>query len=216
MTNLYPPSEFDEWASRYDQSVAGNTGFPFDGYIEVITSIVDHCSPSRGACVLDLGIGTGNLSLPFAQRGCRIWGLDFSAEMLDLAHSKLPDATLAQADLRADWPPDFQRRFDFIVSAYTFHHFLLDEKVKLLQRLFDHSLAPAGKLVIGDIAFGSAAEQDQLRMSLGSEWEQEYYWLVDETFQTLALAGIHTSFYKVSYCAGIFIFNHGEKGNDVK
>lgn len=207
MTDLYPSSEFDEWASSYDRSVAGNTGFPFDSYGEVIKSIVNLCSPQPGASVLDLGIGTGNLALPFSQRGCRIWGLDFSAEMLNLARLKLPDAALAQTDLRAEWPPDFHRRFDYIVSAYTFHHFTTDEKVRQIQRLLQDYLALDGKLVIGDIAFSSVEEQDQLRQTLGSEWDQEYYWLADEAVQALALAGIQAVFCKISYCAGVFEFH---------
>lgn len=206
MTNLYPPSEFDEWAYDYDQSVAHNTGFPFNGYAEVLQSIVDLCSPRPNASVLDLGIGTGNLALHFSQRGCRIWGLDFSTEMLRLARLKLPDAALAQADFRAAWPPDFQRRYDNIVSAYTFHHFTLEEKVFLLQRLFRDNLPPDGKLVIGDIAFNSASEQDQLRQTLGSEWDQEQYWLADETAQALARVGIQAVFHRVSDCAGVFDF----------
>lgn len=206
MTNLYPPSEFDEWAHDYDQSVAHNTGFPFNGYAEVLQSIVDLCSPRPNASVLDLGIGTGNLALHFSQRGCRIWGLDFSTEMLRLARLKLPDAALAQADLRAAWPPDFQHRYDNIVSAYTFHHFTLEDKVFLLQRLFRDNLTPDGKLVIGDIAFNSASEQDQLRQTLGSEWDQEQYWLADETAQALARVGIQAVFHRVSDCAGVFDF----------
>ncbi len=207
MTDFYPPSEFDEWAHDYDQSVADNTGFPFDGYAEVLQSIVDLCSPRPNASVLDLGIGTGNLALRFAQRGCRIWGLDFSAEMLRLARVKLPDVALAQADLRAEWPPDFHHRFNNIVSAYTFHHFTLDEKVYQIQRLLRNNLTSDGKLVIGDIAFSSESEQDQLRQTLGSEWDQEFYWLADETTQALALVGIQANFYRVTNCAGIFDFH---------
>ncbi len=46
----------------------------------------------------------------------------------------------------------------------------------MIQRLLCDHLVPDGKLVIGDIAFSNAAEQDQLRKKMGSEWDQEFYW----------------------------------------
>lgn len=205
MDNLFPPEEFDAWAASYDLDIdAYSSDFPFDGYSRVLKTIVDLATPKPGNAVLDLGIGTGNLALPFAELGCDIWGLDFSAEMLARAQGKLPDAILGQVDLRAEWPPAFQRRFDCIVSAYTFHHFVLEEKVRLVQRLLNEYLSPGGRLVIGDLAFHDAADEDALRRALGAEWEQEYYWLADETLAALTTAGIPSRFIKVSSCAGVF------------
>ncbi len=206
MTNPNPSFEFDAWAPHYNQNIKDNSGFPFDGYSAVLKTIVDFCAPPSDAAVLDLGIGTGNLAQLFEQKGCEIWGLDFSIEMLALAQLKLPKARLSQVDLRDTWPPEFQRTFDFIVSAYTFHHFTLNEKIDLVNRLLKENLAPGGKLVIGDIAFLDAGEQDLLRRSLGTKWEQEYYWLADETSASFKAAGINASFIKISSCAGVFQF----------
>ena len=123
----FPPSEFDAWAESYDENVGLNTGFPFDGYDQVLDTIVKRAGARPGEAVLDLGTGTGNLAGRFARLGCQVWGLDFSGEMLARARQKLPQAIFAQADLRSDWaaelPESFQRRFERIVSAYTFHHF---------------------------------------------------------------------------------------------
>jgi putative AdoMet-dependent methyltransferase len=207
MIDLVPPSAFDDWAASYDRSVNANSGFPFDGYSQVLQTIVDLAAVQPGATVLDLGIGTGNLALPFAKQGCALWGLDFSSEMLALAQAKLPGTTLAQVDLRAKWPPAFQRRFDCIVSAYTFHHFLLKEKIDLAQRLLNEHLSPGGRLIIGDIAFRDAAEEDTLRRTLGPEWEQEYYWLADESLAAFTAIGVSAHFIKISSCTGIFQFN---------
>ncbi len=207
MTPISPSAEFDAWASDYDRSVIDNSSFPFQGYNAVLNAIAEVCAPQPGSSVLDLGIGTGNLSILFDHKGCEIWGLDFSAEMLALAQLKLSKAVLAQADLRAAWPSDFQRRFDFIVSAYTFHHFTLKEKVKLIRQLLRRSLAPGGKLLIGDIAFANPAEEDLLRRSLGTQWEQEHYWLADKTFKAFSTIGITVAFEKISSCAGVFQFS---------
>ena len=209
MNDEFKPDEFDRWAPEYDRSVSSGTGFPFDGYDRVLQKIVEQSAASSGASVLDLGTGTGNLAVMFAGRGCAMWCLDFSAEMLALAQVKLPGARIAQADIREEWPPAFQRRYDCIVSAYTFHHFLLEEKVSLVQRLLHENLTPDGRLVIGDIAFQNAAAEDAARRSLGEEWDQEYYWLADEALAAFMADGIKASYSQVSSCAGVFKINAG-------
>jgi putative AdoMet-dependent methyltransferase len=206
MTDPFPPIGFDAWAASYDRSIHSNSGFPFEGYTDVLQGIVDIAEVKPGASVLDLGIGTGNLALLFARLGSEVWGLDFSAKMLELAQIKLPGAKLGQVDIRTGWPHAFQRRFDCIVSAYTFHHFPQDEKVRLVQRLLKDHLTPDGRLVIGDIAFWNAAEENMMRFTLGSEWEQEYYWFADETILAFEKAGVQALFSKISVCAGVFQF----------
>ena len=208
MTTQFPPSDFDYWAATYDRSTVGDTGFPFDGYYRVLQIVVDLAGVAPGADLLDLGTGTGNLALLFTRKGCGIWGIDFSSEMLALAKLKLPGAELACLDIRSEWPEAFQRRYNFIVSAYTFHHFPLEEKVALVRRLLEKYLHPGGNLVIGDIAFQDTAAEDLLRCLLGEEWEQEYYWLADESLAAFTAAGIPATYTQVSSCAGVFHF-HG-------
>lgn len=211
MTQEFPPSDFDEWAATYDESVAPGSGFPFYGYQEVLQTIFQGAALQAGSSVLDLGIGTGNLAMKFAQAGCEIWGVDFSQKMIELAAGKLPRAHLAVADIRSVWPPEFQRSFSAIVSAYTFHHFPLQEKVALVKRLMRNHLEPGGRMVIGDIAFTDAGCEDALRQSLGSDWEQEYYWLADETLPAFTEAGLRIEFLRISACAGVFVVNWGSQ-----
>jgi len=207
MTTLFPPSEFDDWAADYDQDVSSNGGFPFEGYATVLQTIVDQVDVQPNDSILDLGIGTGNLAQLFANRGCELWGLDFSAGMLAKAKIKLPYATLGQTDITSEWPPAFIRRFNCIVSAYTFHHFPWDEKVRLVQDILANHLFPGGKLIIGDVTFQDAREQNKTRIRVGDEWEEEYFWLENETLTNFTALDISTRFIKISYCAGIFIFN---------
>lgn len=203
MTQQFPPSEFDDWADSYDESVRTDTAFPFDGYDLVLETIVKEASVSPESLVLDLGAGTGNLTALFLERDCRVWGVDFSMKMLEHAQEKLPQAVFAQADIREALPEDFPKRYHAVVSGYTFHHFPLEEKVRLVQRIVSEHLLPGGRLVIGDLMFRDAADEDVLRQKMGAEWEQEYFWLADETVATLTEAGIAARFVKLSSCAGV-------------
>lgn len=202
-TDLFPPSDFDDWAASYDESVESDD-FPFTGYRQVLRAIFDLAAVPPGASVLDLGAGTGAIAALFIRAGCRVWGIDFSEEMLVRARAKLPGAVFARADVRDPLPTGFPRRYDAIVSGYTFHHFVLEEKVALARRMVADHLRPGAPLLVGDIAFPTAAEQDALRRALADEWEQEYYWLADETLPALAAAGLDARFHVISNCAGVF------------
>jgi putative AdoMet-dependent methyltransferase len=153
--------------------------------------------------VLDLGTGTGNLAVRFTSLGCELWCTDFSTPMLARARQKLPNAHFSLHDLRTDLPAELKRSFDRIVSAYVFHHFEWFEKVRILQGLLA-CLAPGGRMVIGDIAFQDQAALEKVKLEVGDEWEDEFYWLANEAVALLRKAGMKTSYRQVSPCAGVF------------
>ena len=199
----FPPSEFDDWAETYDTSVATDR-FPFIGYDEVLTKIIALAEPHPGLSVLDLGTGTGNLALSFAQKGCDLWCTDFSVPMLEKARNKIPSAHFVQHDLRLPVPAELLRPFDRILSAYVFHHFDLEEKVRILRALFP-ILSPGGRIIIGDIAFQDALEREKVKIAAGDEWEEEFFWLANETIPAFKSSGMKVEYTQVSTCAGIFV-----------
>jgi putative AdoMet-dependent methyltransferase len=200
----FPPSDFDAWAETYDQSTREYPHFPFGGYERVLQTIVAWTRPQPGQAILDLGTGTANLAVLFAQHGCELWGTDFSPRMLAQARQKLPNAQFAIHDLRAAaWPPEFDRRFDGIVSAYVFHHFELEKKVSLCGELVRERLAPGGRLVIGDLSFPSLAAKELFSRDI-PDWEEEFYWLADESVAALQETGLRVAYQQVSGCAGIY------------
>jgi putative AdoMet-dependent methyltransferase len=205
MTDLFPPSEFDDWAESYDASVSTDQ-FPFYGYRDVLEQSVVLAAASAGMRVLDLGTGTGNLAARFARLGCETWCTDFSAPMLDQARQKLPQAHFCLHDLRSEWPPGLPGRFDRIVSAYVFHHFELEEKFRIVQGLVREHLTPGGRLVIADIGFQDSSAQLSLKKQLGNDWEEEFYWVADETLPAFEQVEIKVKYVQVALCAGIFTF----------
>lgn len=202
--DLFPASDFNGWASTYDQDVLDEAHFPFTGYQQALDTVIRSAEPQPGMWVLDIGTGTGNLAALFAAWGCRLWGTDFSPAMLAAAQRKLPQAQFVLADVRQGWPAELPPVFDRIVSAYTFHHFELAEKVSLLVGLAAH-LASQGRMVIADVAFDDKASLANVRQAVGDEWEDEFYWLADEALSALQQAGLRARFTPVSTCAGVFV-----------
>ncbi|MGW2823428.1 class I SAM-dependent methyltransferase [Streptomyces sp. NPDC001443] len=74
--------------------------------------------PARAGHVLDLGCGTGSLSLLAAEQGHRVTGVDRSAAMVDLARHKLTgrDAVFLVGDAAA--PPVDERGFDTVLVRH--------------------------------------------------------------------------------------------------
>ncbi|PKN92292.1 MAG: hypothetical protein CVU44_14215 [Chloroflexi bacterium HGW-Chloroflexi-6] len=204
--NLIPASDFDVWAETYDQSVQTNPHFPFTGYESVLATILKLANPSAGQTILDLGTGTGNLALLFAAQGCQLTCTDFSKPMLAQARRKIPQAEFFLHDLGLPLPW-VDRRFDVIVSAYVFHHFQIEQKIEICRKLLYNNLAEDGKLIIGDISFASLADQEVFRQTT-SDWDEEFYWLADESALMFDRAGLEVRYTQLSACAGVYQIKH--------
>ena len=194
---------FDSWAYEYDESVrtCDEKGeYPFDGYREVLNRI-EELIPA-GQDVLDVGLGTAVLTKRLYDKGCRIWGQDYSDTMLQIASEKMPDAALFFGDL-ADGLADPLKdpRFDTIVATYALHHFTAEQKVKLLRELRGH-LKPGGRILIGDIAFPTSAQQDACRTKYAAQWdEDEIYIVYDELKQAFPDLACE----QISQCCCLFV-----------
>jgi putative AdoMet-dependent methyltransferase len=204
-------AQFDRWAATYDADVAAGAaegaadgvGFPFAGYDRVLARVVELADLTPGMAVLELGPGTGNLTAQLVARGAAVWALDFSAEMLARARARVPAAHLAQAHLLGDFPADFHRPFDCVVSTYTFHEFPLPDKLALLRRLFAGHLRPGGAVIIGDIGFSTAVARDAVRAAAGDGWDDEYYWIMDEIEPALRASGLRLHSERILPCATV-------------
>src|SRR6185369_6050073 len=83
---------FDRAADIYDQTRLLLDPIAKNG----IQAILDLIGPNGR--VLDVGTGTGRISVPLLERGVDLIGCDLSARMLRRLQEKLPSARIAQAD----------------------------------------------------------------------------------------------------------------------
>ncbi|MCJ7624328.1 MAG: methyltransferase domain-containing protein [Anaerolineaceae bacterium] len=205
MSEKYPVSEFDDWAKTYDQDVTDEGEFPFIRYGDVLETIYTLSTPQSGMQILDIGTGTGNLAKKYIELGCKVWGTDYSTEMLNIAREKFPQATFLLSDLSGDWPPPgITLKFDRILSAYVLHHFTLDEKVQIIRNFFDN-LQEDGVVIIGDLSFRSSQDLAQARIDFSNVWEEEDFWVANETLHMLEKSDFSARYQQVSSCAGIYV-----------
>ncbi|MEU2554868.1 class I SAM-dependent methyltransferase [Streptomyces sp. NPDC013313] len=108
--------------------------------------------PGRPADVLDLGCGTGSLSLLAAEQGHRVTGVDSSPAMAALARAKLAgrDAVVLQGDAAA--PPVGERRYDVVLVRHVL--WALPDPERVL-RHWRTLLWPGGRFVLVEGVWGT-------------------------------------------------------------
>ena len=136
-----------ETAAEYDEDVTSE----FAVYHErVVWPFLDRVARERpGGKALDLGCGTGVVTVALARRGLDVVGVDHSPEMLDVARRKLDraglDAVLETGDVRALRFDDGE--FDCVTVQGLLHH--LQELDPCLREL-DRVLQPGGAFFISE------------------------------------------------------------------
>lgn len=108
-------SSFDQVADDYD---AVRPGYP-PLLISDIVSLAALPSPAR---ILEIGCGTGQATLPFAQRGDQLICLDIGGALLSIARHKFAAYLHVQFHHAAfeTWPAPADS-FDLVMSATAFH-----------------------------------------------------------------------------------------------
>jgi ubiquinone/menaquinone biosynthesis C-methylase UbiE len=116
MSGLKPRQNiFNEAANLYDEV---RPGYPE----EIIDAIVALATLPPGGNILEIGCGTGQLTVPFAARGYTILALEPGDALAALAVQKCqpyPRVNIVQTSFEA-WPVQRQA-FDLVLSAQAFH-----------------------------------------------------------------------------------------------
>jgi len=104
---------FDRAAGIYDQTRPLFEPIAKNG----LQAILDITGPD--ARLLDVGTGTGRISVPLLERGVDLIGCDISSKMLSRLKEKLPSARIAQSD--AAHLPFSTAHFDVVLTVHVLH-----------------------------------------------------------------------------------------------
>ena len=130
---------FGSVAERYDRA---RPGYP-DGLID---AVLEYSGIGPGGRMLDIGVGTGQAAMRFAQRGVNVLGIDPSAEMTEIANRKFLSAGLDARALTSDFESAAlgEHAFDLICAATSWHWLDEDARFELAAR----ALKPGGTLAV--------------------------------------------------------------------
>ncbi|WP_028125281.1 class I SAM-dependent methyltransferase [Eremococcus coleocola] len=194
---------FDLWAEGYDKSVGlsdDDNTYPFAGYKKILNEIYNQVLTLSAKKVLDIGFGTGTLTTRLYEQGCKIYGQDFSEEMIKIAQEKMPEATLYSGDFTNGLvKPLKEQKYDAIIATYSLHHLDDEQKVLFIKSLLN-LLNTEGIIYIGDLAFQTRDDLESCRLDAGKYWDDEEFYFVYENLKGLLP---NLKFEKYSFCSGI-------------
>ena len=143
---------------RYDRGIRILSG----GAIESVYAEIARRAAAPGRRVLDLGCGTGGVTLACAAAGARVIGIDRDPAMLDVARDKIGAAGLGERvellelgamEIEDRFPPG---SFDAIVSCLMLSE-LAEEEQGYVLRTARSRLRAGGRLVVADEVRARAA-----------------------------------------------------------
>lgn len=125
------------------------------GFQKLRDDILERARPEANESAVDIGAGTGLLTLPLADRVSRVWAVDISQPMADYLTAKAASAGSSNIETvvaSAISLPLVDECVTLAVSNYCFHHLSDEDKVRALREIH-RVLTPGGRLVFGDMMF---------------------------------------------------------------
>jgi ubiquinone/menaquinone biosynthesis C-methylase UbiE len=154
-TKIYPDSRpvmrvqvkpiYEEWAEKYDRDSARNPSIVMEQGI-----IIPMLTPTRHDSILEVGCGTGRLTVPVAKKCGHVTAIDFSQRMIEVAKRKSSDLSnieFRRVDIRRGLPFE-NGRFDKVLAALVINH--VDNIEKFFMEVY-RVLRKGGSFVFDDI-----------------------------------------------------------------
>ena len=199
---------FDSWSINYNKSIIKSEEegtYPFAGYSKIKYQILDIISKKTTAKILDMGIGTGQITSPLYDLGYEITGVDLSEKMINIAQKKLPKAIFV-CDSFYNSLERLNDQYDFIIFNYSIHHLDYESQINLLIRLNKY-LKYQAKILIGDVSTFNLVDMENLHLKYESIWDDEEYYPINEIYIKSKLNELYEiSYNKINEVSGIFEF----------
>jgi ubiquinone/menaquinone biosynthesis C-methylase UbiE len=195
---------FQDWSNEYDATLGR-----MRRHLRMLDLVVAVSGVKDGDRVLDIGCGTGLLSLRFLDAaGCSVVGIDKSPEMLACFKRKIRENGLgARVMVRTGDAASLQAdpgRFDVIASTVTLHH--VKDKLPMIRSIFS-LVRPGGRFVMGDVDLDtSGSHSDPGRLGrildfLREEWIEALTDAGEDAFRRMYDNGKKHVFNEGEYCA---------------
>jgi ubiquinone/menaquinone biosynthesis C-methylase UbiE len=142
-------------ASEWDHGAGNNPGL-----VKVVETVIREAGAGDGMRAVDLGCGSGQLTLRLAPEVGSVLGVDVSQRMIDLLAANAKAAGVSNVEGRATPIEHLEIEsgsVDVVVSNYALHHLRDPDKALAVQRAAGW-LRPGGRLVVGDMMFGRGGE----------------------------------------------------------
>lgn len=130
------------------------------GLTKVVETLVDQVNCNESSKIVDLGSGSGQLSIPLAKRSEIVYAVDISPPMLDQLVQKAKEQGVENIKPVAGSIEEVKfdpSSIDFVVTNYALHHLLDSDKQMIAKTIFSW-LKPGGKIIIGDMMFGRGSD----------------------------------------------------------
>lgn len=145
---------FSEYAEYYnllykDKNYSGEAGY--------VASLLERYNDGFPGLLLDVGCGTGRHAALLADKGCKIYGVDLSRDMLKQAEAGIPDGTFSCSKASEF---SFDVKFDSVVSLFHVVSYFCenDELEKSLKNIYTH--LKTGGVFLFDFWYGPAVLRD--------------------------------------------------------
>ncbi|MDA8197206.1 MAG: methyltransferase domain-containing protein [Actinomycetota bacterium] len=153
------------------------------GLQRVVDLLVERVGDRPECLAVDLGCGSGQLSIPLASHVSKVIALDIAPKMIDLLRDKLANLGISNIEAAVGSVQEYgvsNGSVDLLVSNYVLHHLSDKEKMAFAHDAF-RWLKPGGELIFGDMMFGRGGTSEDrkviadkvkqmAKMGLGGYW----------------------------------------------
>ena len=113
-------SHFEDISKRYDRVILKNIPL-YDGFLDTMVGLIPF-EKHRELNIMDLGCGTGNLTKRIKKDypNARIFCIDISPKMLEVAKIKLKDCRDIKYSVKDFYDIKFENKYNVVLSAFSF------------------------------------------------------------------------------------------------